>query len=283
MMILLPLFFHLLLAFDCSPKNNIVFHEIADGVSWAKYDLLFTPYNKEEEVWTQELSRSVTVRALKINFNKRKLSFIPRMENLACDPKKEKFIQNLIHSSQKNIIAAVNASFFVMPKGEILGIAKDEESIYSDKIDSQTISSSGILYQLQNKWQILKRDEFKKKNFTLNELNFAIQAYPRLLKDGQLEIGNGVLNHKRSRTSMGVNKNQDELIIVTIDARGENLKTGMTLFEYAHFLNLEKCGVKQFHALNLDGGGSTAFAIPQLNIYEQADSCRSLGNILTVQ
>ena len=69
---------------------------------------------------------------------------------------------------------------------------------------------------------------------------------------------------------------------MTIDAAGENSKTGMSLYEYAHMLGQDKCGLKQDIALNLDGGGSTAFAIPGLDLYKQADACRNLGNILTI-
>jgi hypothetical protein len=57
----------------------------------------------------------------------------------------------------------------------------------------------------------------------------------------------------------------------------------MTLFEYANFVKTPQCGVAQQTVLNLDGGGSSSFAVPALKIYEQADKCRHLGNILTIQ
>lgn len=123
---------------------------------------------------------------------------------------------------------------------------------------------------------IINQDEARK-------FDFAIQAYPRLIQDDVITVSDSVLNSRRSRTSIGVAHDSDELLLVTIDARGETSKTGMTLYEYAHFVQNEKCGVSQKMALNLDGGGSTAFALPSENLYEQVDRCRHLGNILTVQ
>jgi exopolysaccharide biosynthesis protein len=90
------------------------------------------------------------------------------------------------------------------------------------------------------------------------------------------------LNQKRSRTSIGVDEN-NQVVLLTIDARAETAKTGMTLFEYAHFVKKAECGVSQKLVLNLDGGGSTAISVPSEKILEQADRCRHLGNILTVQ
>jgi exopolysaccharide biosynthesis protein len=60
-------------------------------------------------------------------------------------------------------------------------------------------------------------------------------------------------------------------------------QTGMTLYEFAHLHKTSECGVLQKTVLNLDGGGSTSFAIPSLKVYEQVDRCRHLGNILSIQ
>jgi exopolysaccharide biosynthesis protein len=142
---------------------------------------------------------------------------------------------------------------------------------------------------LNGQYFLDKKDDFLKQYGSIigrdqaRKYTFAIQAYPRLLKDGELQIGDGVLNSRRSRTSIGVDVNNRELLFVTIDARAETAATGMTLFEYAHFLKKAECGVAQKFALNLDGGGSTAIYVPSQKISEQADRCRHLGNILTVQ
>jgi hypothetical protein len=73
------------------------------------------------------------------------------------------------------------------------------------------------------------------------------------------------------------------VLLVTLDAGGETLETGMSLYEFAHLLGAQECGLTQKTVLNLDGGGSTAFAIPSKGLYHQADRCRHLGNILMIQ
>jgi exopolysaccharide biosynthesis protein len=284
--ILLPAFGY---AFECEPKNGIGWNKLSDGVSWTKYDLAFTPYLKNQRSWSAEKSRSVTVRALKIDLTKNKLRFLSPEHNVSCNPATERYISNVIKDSGAPVVAAINASFFVMPAGKILGMALDEKTLWSDDIASQTMSSSGIFGILNGQYFLESKDNFLKQYGSVisreeaKKYTFAIQAYPRLVKDGEIQISDSVLNSRRSRTSIGVDQNSEELVLVTIDARGENAVTGMTLFEYAHFMKTPKCGVSQKISLNLDGGGSTAFAIPSQNISEQADRCRHLGNVLTIQ
>lgn len=276
-------------AFECEPKDALTWREISPGVNWTKFDLAYTPYNKEARTWSEVKNRSVTVRALKIDLSKNKLRFLSPEHNVSCIPATERYITNVVKDSGVPVIAAINASFFVMPAGKILGMALDEEKIWSDDIASQTISSSGIFGILNGQYFLEKKDDFVKQygsNISREEAKkytFAIQAYPRLLLNGEPQIGDGVLNSRRSRTSIGVDANTQELVLVTIDARAETPATGMTLFEYAHFLKKTECGVTQKLALNLDGGGSTAIYVPSEKISEQADRCRHLGNILTVQ
>ena len=275
--------------FECTPQSSIEWKELAEGVMWTKYDLSFTPYNKESRHWEPSKNRSVTVRAFKIDVSKNKLLFHRSSKDLDCNPEKDRYIHQLVKDSGAKVIGAINASFFVMPNGKIQGIAIDENKLWSNDLTSQTISSSGVLSiengetTLQSKEDFISRFGAIVTQEDAQKLSFAVQAYPKLLINNLLQIGDGVLNSKRSRTSIGVNAIPNEILLVTIDARGENDKTGMTLYEYAHFLNKTECGVAQSTALNLDGGGSSSFAIPSLNIFEQADRCRHLGNILTIQ
>lgn len=275
--------------FDCAPKQETKWSTISDGVEWVKYDLSFTPYIKNDHAWETTQSRTVTVRAFKLDLRKNKLLFHSTDNNMACAPATERYIHKLIQDSGAEVIGAINASFFVMPSGNILGMAVDENRMWSDDLSNQTISSSGI-FGIENGVPFLEtKDNFITRfgpvinHEDASRFSFAVQAYPKLLINHQLQISDGVLDSKRSRTSIGVSENSDEIMLVTIDARGETDKTGMTLFEYAHFVKNSKCGVGQKTVLNLDGGGSTAFAIPTLKIFEQADRCRHLGNILTIQ
>ena len=275
--------------FDCVPKQEVKWQKLSEGVEWTKYDLAFTPYLKDNHAWESSTSRSVTVRAFKIDISKNKLLFHSPEKELACNPATERYIHKMIIDSGSEIIGAINASFFVMPSGNILGMALDENKIWSDDLSNQTISSSGV-FGIENGVPFLDtRDSFITRFGSVisqqnaSRFSFAVQAYPKLLINNVLQISDSVINSKRSRTSIGVAENQNEIILVTIDARGETDNTGMTLFEYAHFVKTTTCGLAQKTVLNLDGGGSSSFAVPSLNIFEQADRCRHLGNILTIQ
>lgn len=291
---LIFLFFHLSLSagalgFDCAPKAAVVWNQIAEGVDWTTYDLSFTPYFKAKQEWDTAQSRSTRVRALKIDLSKNQLLFHRPEKHPSCDPSHEKYIQKLIETLEPGVIASINANFFIMPDGNILGLAIDEKKTWSRDLTGLTISSSGVMGYENGVFFLEPRDQFiSRYGPVMNEsdvsrFSFAIQAYPRLLKDRELQISDQVKDVKLPRTSIGIAQNPNEVILVTIDAHGIRNLNGMTLFEYAHFLKNEKCGVGQVNALNLDGGGSTAFAVPSSQVFEQADRCRKLGNILTIR
>lgn len=275
--------------FDCAPVTSPIWQEVSEGVSWTKFNLAFTPYNKSDRVWQSSMSRSVTVRALKIDLSKNKLRFLSPEHHVSCNPASERYIANIINESKAPVIAAINANFFTMPAGKILGLAIDDQTIWSDNIASQSISSSGVFGILNSEYFLETKDKFLEQYGPVisgdeaRKYEFAVQAYPRLVNNQVITVTDSVLNSRRARTSIGIDAKSNEVLLVTIDARGEDKKSGMTLYEYAHFVESEKCGVSQKLALNLDGGGSTAFAIPSQNIFEQADRCRKLGNIITVQ
>ncbi len=274
--------------FGCLPKENIIWKEISPGVTFSKFDVAFSPYLKENSVWSTNLSRSVTVRALKIDLKKNELLFHRSEVPLACNPSLQRYIDLLVKDSGAEVIAAINASFFVMPSGGIQGIAIDEKKIWSNNLINQEKRSSGILGIKDDCFFLETKDEFIQKfgpRIDLEEARkykFAVQAYPVLIKNDAIKVDDTVMNQKRSRTSIGIDEN-NQVVLLTIDARGETDKTGMTLFEYAHFVKKIDCGVSQKMVLNLDGGGSTAISVPNEKILEQADRCRHLGNILMVQ
>lgn len=277
--------------FQCASEAPVTWETIAPGLSFSEISATFSPYLKEEQKWSSKLSRKTKIRVLKIDLTQNKLLFQSTSKLLPCNPAKHKFIKLLMEESKQPVIAAINANFFEMPTGPIIGLALDEKKLWSADLSKQTISSSGVLaistesMTLETKEDFITRfgsvfPESEKEKF-----QFAIQAYPKLLIDGQLQIGDGVKNVRHPRTSIGFNPDTREIFLTTIDAdgEGENNTVGMTLFEYGHLLQNETCGVSQKTALNLDGGGSTAIAVPSKGLFEQADQCRHLGNILTVQ
>jgi uncharacterized protein YigE (DUF2233 family) len=277
--------------FSCTPLTKVQWETIGEGVQWAKFDLSFTPYLKTEHAWSLEKSRQVTVRAFKVDYSRNRLLFHRSEKDLGCDPLRERYIEKLVKDSGAPVIGAVNASFFVMPAGNVLGLALDEKRLWSKKLGNLKIGSAGVFGIKKGAPFLETRKQFVKRHGSVisvkaaRQYSFAVQAYPRLLIDGQLQISDRVLDVKRPRTSIGVTADSasDELLLVTIDADGESAQTGMTLYEYAQLIKTAECGVQQKTALNLDGGGSTSFSIPSKEMYHQADRCRHLGNILTIQ
>lgn len=276
--------------FDCSAPGTIQWEELSPGVKWAQYDLRFTPYLKDQHQWETKLSRSVTVRAFKVDLAQNQFVFHRPSQNLACSTEKnERYIQKMIADSGASVIGAVNANFFVMPDKDILGLALDEKRLWKNNLDTLTGTSVGV-FGIENGVSTLStRDEFIQRHGPqptsdqLKNYTFAIQAYPRLVNGNLIDVSDGVKNQKVSRTAIGQSAGTGEVILTTIDAAGYNAGVGMTLYEFAHLLKTSKCGVGQSIALNLDGGGSTAFAIPSKGKYLQVDRCRHLGNILTIQ
>ena len=82
-----------------------------------------------------------------------------------------------------------------------------------------------------------------------------------LLRNGQ--YGSGILNNneRHPRTAVGVSLDQSKLYLLVADGRSP-LSVGMTYREMADFFR----HIGAFHALNLDGGGSTAMAVRDPNL-----------------
>jgi hypothetical protein len=275
--------------FKCEPIGTPEWQFLAEGAEWAKFDVRFTPYHRETQTWEGEASRSVTVRAFRIDPEKIEMRFHRSTQDLECDPSKDRYIRKLIGDSRVKALGAINASFFVMPNGKTLGVTVDERRIWNTNVKEQGIASSGVLSLKNAEWKLETRDQFIERHGPVvspeeaREYRFAVQAYPRLLVDGQVVVSDRVKEDKRPRTSIGLGVDSSQILLVTLDAGGETLETGMSLYEFAHFSGARDCGLMQKTVLNLDGGGSTAFALPAKGLYHQADRCRHLGNILMIQ
>lgn len=90
----------------------------------------------------------------------------------------------------------------------------------------------------------------------VEQIKFAIGGGSIILKDGQLSLTNINSKGNEPRTGIGVNQNNSELILVTIDGRDTSFKgVSQELFGAI----MRELGAYQ--ALNLDGGGSTTMAV----------------------
>ncbi len=275
--------------FKCESVATPEWQTLAEGAEWAKFDIRFTPYHRETQTWESETTRSVTVRAFRIDPEKIEMRFHRSANDLECDPAKDRYIRKLIGDSRVKALGAINASFFIMPNGKTLGVTVDERRVWGRNAGEQGISSSGVLSLQKGEWKLESRDQFIERHGSVvsaeeaRDYQFAVQAYPRLLSDSQVVVSDRVKEDKRPRTSIGLSATSNQILLVTLDAGGETSGTGMSLYEFAQLLGSRECGLAQKTVLNLDGGGSTAFAIPSKGIYHQADRCRHLGNILMIQ
>jgi hypothetical protein len=262
---------------------------LSPGVLWTKHDIKFTPFDHEQKIWTNDLNRKVTLRILKLDLSLATLQFIKFDPSVQCNPQTDRFIKKLLDTSKEKNLAAINASFFDMNNSNVLGLAYDQNKLWADNLNTLKSNSSAVFTVKNLVPQMIDKDDFTKSYGEvvtaeqLKDFSLAVQAYPRLLRDDQIIVSQNVLNTRRPRTAIGFSQEEKFVYLITIDARGENDTTGMTLYEFGHFLKNSSCGINLKTALNLDGGGSTAFAIPSQAIYEQADRCRPLGNILTIK
>ncbi len=92
------------------------------------------------------------------------------------------------------------------------------------------------------------------------EIKFAIGGGSRILTNGKVTNSNISDSGRHPRTGIGVNKDNSEIILVTVDGRSSN-SIGMTQKTFAYLMS--KLGA--YNALNLDGGGSTTMAVKKPN------------------
>ena len=92
-------------------------------------------------------------------------------------------------------------------------------------------------------------------NIDLDGVELAISGGRRILAGGNIIPISGSLSQTRHpRTILGINKEANQLILMTIDGRNHSI--GATLAEAAQFIK----NMGAYYAVNLDGGASTTMA-----------------------
>jgi len=117
--------------FRCEIESfDVSWTEQEPGLQWTKYDLKFTPYDRDTHTWNQHTSRSVTVRAIKSDLTLNKLLFHESQTTFDCKPRKDLYIRKLVDHAgiSSRVIGAVNSHFFT--GSSILGLAIDENRIW---------------------------------------------------------------------------------------------------------------------------------------------------------
>lgn len=135
-------------------------------------------------------------------------------------------------------------------------------------LEPVTIPEAGYVVSVRgDRAEILKQfeigdnvDLFINTTPDLDEIKFAIGGGSIILQDGVAKITNIHSKGEHPRTGIGVNKDNTELIILTLDGRQTKAK-GLSQLEFGELMK----SFGAFNALNLDGGGSTTMAIKNKN------------------
>lgn len=90
----------------------------------------------------------------------------------------------------------------------------------------------------------------------IENIKFAIGGGSTILKNGEITNTNIVDYSRHPRTGIAVNKDNTEIILVTLDGRSSK-STGISQKDFGRVLR----SLGAYHGLNLDGGGSTTMAI----------------------
>lgn len=94
----------------------------------------------------------------------------------------------------------------------------------------------------------------------VEEIKFAIGGGSIILKDGELALTNINSKGNEPRTGIGINKEQTELILVTIDGRDSSFK-GVSQEMFGSILR----ELGAYNGLNLDGGGSSTMVVKPID------------------
>ena len=171
---------------------------------------------------------------------------------------------------------------FVLVKGKIVGIHTKDALIPPDGV---VVSAGGVKASLLNTLTLGNSVEL---DYSIdkpwNSIKHALCGGPRLLANGRVSINgkeekfdNSIINGRHPRTAVAMTFDGDLLLIV-VDGRKKD-SIGMKLSELAEYLQRLGC----IHAINLDGGGSTAMYLNGKIINRPSDgSERRISNGILV-
>lgn len=156
-------------------------------------------------------------------------------------------------------------------------LSKDVIEIVVDKdIVTEIRDNQGPVKLNEDRYVIHLRGSFKDnvKNFqvgdeielkvssspNMDNIQFMISGGSQILKDGNPTETHLVLKGNHPRTAIGVNEDQTEIILATIDGR-HSTYNGVGQKKFGAILK----DLGMYNAVNLDGGGSTTMAVKKLS------------------
>lgn len=171
---------------------------------------------------------------------------------------------------------------FVVVKGKVVGIHQKDALIPPDGV---VVSAGGVKASMLSKinlGQSIILDYSIDKPW--NSIKHALCGGPRLLANGKVSINgeeekfdNSIINGRHPRTAVAMTFSGD-LLLIAVDGRKKD-SPGMKLQELAEYLQRLGC----MHAINLDGGGSTAMYLNGRIVNKPSDgSERRISNGILV-
>lgn len=139
-------------------------------------------------------------------------------------------VDNVVKEVRKN-----KAAFDIPKNGFVLSQAKD--TLLEFKVGDKVSVTKNLVPSVEN-------------------IKFAIGGGSIIVKEGQLTLTNINSKGHNPRTGIGINKDNTQLYLVTVDGRKDNF-TGMSQELFGSILR----DIGAYNALNLDGGGSTTMAV----------------------
>jgi exopolysaccharide biosynthesis protein len=189
-------------------------------------------------------------------------------------------------AKQYQTIAAINGSFFSREYGGSVVFMKEDEELIARGAAGRNVytENGGIGWDSDFQPLIMERPEAGWKTVSISTL---LTAGPLLIFENTLrEFRDDPFHQNRHpRTAVGIT-GDNQLLLVTVDGRSFQ-SYGMTIPELAQFFS--ELGAT--HALNLDGGGSTAMWIhggagvvnyPSDNLEFDHDGERPVSNALLI-
>jgi exopolysaccharide biosynthesis protein len=241
--------------------------EIEEGVYWKKY--------RGSDLNNSRLS----INLIKVDLNQARIG-LKLAYNLSG------LTQTSDFAEQYQTIAAINGSFFSTEAGASVVYMKEDEELIAIGAAGRNVytENGGIGWNSDFQPLIMERPETGWETVNISTL---LTAGPLLIFEGVIrEFRDDAFNQNRHpRTAVGITR-ENYLLLLTIDGRSFQ-SYGMTIPELAQFFS--EMGAT--HALNLDGGGSTAMWIyggagvvnyPSDNLEFDHEGERAVSNALLI-
>ncbi len=178
-------------------------------------------------------------------------------------------LDSIYNRTKADII--INGGFYDMNSGKSIAHAYDEGKLSGDQ---WLYNGWSIAKDLQDNILIKQLYNIDRKNY-----KFILESSPLLVRNGKIDIDDKGLNKslitsKHPRSAVGINDKY--LFFVCIDGR-QSFSKGATINELAHTM----LGIGCYHALNLDGGGSSRLLLNGKAINNPTEN-RAVDNALCV-